>query len=130
MDGIIQESGVTINDFTNPVVFTVIAEDSMMTKYWIVTILAETSSSIDDFKEVALIFSPNPVRDELYIKMERLNGREAILEVYDLYGRKVEWHNIKNEGLTMLNVSDYLPGIYIGVVRLENRELLYKFLKE
>ena len=47
VNGIEQKSKSTVNDFTNPVVYTVVAENGVTTQDWIVTVTIEPSSETD-----------------------------------------------------------------------------------
>ena len=47
VDGVLQESKVSVNDFTNPVIYTVVAEDEVTTQNWIVTVTVEPNSATD-----------------------------------------------------------------------------------
>ncbi|MFC1584283.1 hypothetical protein ACFL5V_01910 [Fibrobacterota bacterium] len=49
-DGVVQESGISANDFTNPVVYTVFAEDGSSEEYTVATSLA--SADMDTTKEI------------------------------------------------------------------------------
>ena len=92
--------------------------------------MEDMSSNLLDLEDKQVFVYPNPVKDNLHIELNEINRSEVLLEVYDLFGRKVDRYKIKKEGLTTLNVSDFLPGIYFGVIQVENKEMLFKFLKE
>ena len=70
------------------------------------------------------------MKDELHINIKKLNGRVAILEIYDMLGRKLDEYDFKKEGLSTLNVRDYLPGIFFGVFHLENNDVIFKIMKQ
>jgi hypothetical protein len=47
VDGVLQESKVSVNDFTNPVIYTVVAEDEITTQDWLVTVTVKPNTATD-----------------------------------------------------------------------------------
>ena len=57
---------------------------------------------------------PNPVSDELIIKMNWAQGEPYLIEVTDLKGVKVyEVNNHNMSGIHALNTSKWIAGVYV-----------------
>lgn len=78
-----QESGVTANNFTNPVVYTIIAQDGIVEQNWTVTV--STLVGIDEVSPSELFIYPNPAKDKLFIS-STLN---CSVSIFSIVGEKV-----------------------------------------
>ena len=101
-----QVSGTTANDYTIPVVYTVVAEDGTTTQNWTVSVAIATA--IGTINETAINMYPNPTIDGFYINV---SDDTTTLSIFDLGGRLVLTQKIT--GKTYIDVSALQPGIYI-----------------
>jgi hypothetical protein len=115
-------SGVTQN-FTNPVVYTVTAEDGVTTKAWTVNVSVQTyvNALLENDKNVSIY--PNPTSDVLYINTanEILNVRIISMD------GKVILAKVVNKSI---NVSDLLSGTYIINIETQNNSYRLYFVKQ
>jgi glycosidase len=82
-------------------------------------------SGTDELFSRELAVYPNPVSDRLYIHADR---RIDSIEVFNMSGsRVIQACNIRNDGY--LDVSDLEQGIYLLVIRSDNRVTTIKFVK-
>ncbi len=113
-------SGATINpesgtpaDFTNPVTYTVTAEDGS-SQDWTVTVTVATSVP-DNFLDGKVLIWPNPNNGTFYLTMVSEQFADISMQVLDMGGRMVynkEYRSVNgiNE-LTETGISE--PGIYM-----------------
>ena len=85
--------------------------------------------STPDFDTTTFTISPNPVQDQLSIRLDELSS-STTLEVYDIHGRLLD--NLKiNEIEIQLDVSDYASGMYFIKMKGESGIThTSKFIKE
>lgn len=111
VQGIPQQSGLTVLDFTNPVVYTIIAEDGASVQEWIVTvsyITGITENSLFSFN-----IYPNPFSDKATIEFNNPNQANYKLSVFTISGNKVfEMDNITSDKIE-LKRSGLKSGVYI-----------------
>lgn len=79
------------------------------------------NTSVEYTKEEIPPFSPNPVKDKLFIKTTEFNNTDKI-QIFDLNGRKL----IETELKDIIDVTSLSKGIYIH--KIDNKE--WKFVKE
>jgi hypothetical protein len=68
---------------------------------------------------------PNPANDRLFVKFP-YSGQ---LTVYDVFGKQILFSDI-SEGITNLNIGNYVPGIYFVNINTTAGRFTDKFLKE
>lgn len=103
----LQVSNVTENDFTNPVVYRVIAENGTSFDY---TVTVSFNTGVDVSEWFSSIKSyPNPVSDRLTIEMTRPADR---IQIINGLGQTME--DIRNPGQTTVEIqtSTWMKGIY------------------
>ncbi len=84
IDGIIQESGVNINDFTNAVTYNVIAEDGETQKEWTVyTEIVVNSLNENTITELSLY--PNPNQGSFMFEVAECR----LIDIFDINGKIV-----------------------------------------
>jgi len=103
-NGEVQESGITPNDFTNPIIYHVLTPWGCM-KYW--TVVAHLETGILDLKENNISVYPNPAKDEVYIS----NARGFDLTIINNLGVKILEKRISNDKIS-LNLFDIEKGVY------------------
>lgn len=118
VDGLVQESGITANDFSNPITYTITAADKTTVQDWVVTV--NLAIGIGDFQNEKLRIYPNPFSESLSIEFGNPNQSKYKLTVYSISGRKVfEKDDITTEKLEFKPVN-LAKGIYIIELRGQN----------
>lgn len=104
-DATISPAPGTAQDFTNPVTYTVTAEDLATTRDWTVTVTIAVGV---ETAEKAITLYPNPVADRLY-----LNNLEGIdrITVSDITGSTILEMETPADA-AVLNMSKYRDGVY------------------
>ena len=128
MNNISQISGNTITDFSNPVVYTVIAEDEITTQEW--TVILEIATKIYEFKISVLKVYPNPFTDKTTVEFSNNEHNKYTLSVYGTTGNKViEMNNITSDKIE-LKRGMLKAGIYIielkGEKIFDNKMIIIK----
>lgn len=117
----VQVSGQTEHDFTNSLVYSVMAEDSTLAEY---DVYVYNAISVPDLPENAFLLYPNPVQNRLYV--QNVISVEQV-SVIDLAGRVV----VENRGGSSIDVAPLVSGVYLAVVHLDDgRTKIQKFMKE
>jgi hypothetical protein len=90
----------------------------------------EHHGSLEVSENRELIMWPNPVKDQLHMRMNMVDGRfyrNLVMEIYDIFGNKVMTPILKSiaeSGIDWtINVSTYSPGIYIAIIK-ENQIIM------
>ena len=105
-----QVSGVTINDFTNPLTYTVQAEDGSEANYTVNVNRADQILSAEADPEHLVVY-PNPASEVLFVRSEALI-RE--IRVYGLDGKLIANKSMGTPAHELkLNVSKINPGTYL-----------------
>lgn len=78
------------------------------------------ASGIDHNKRPDLSIMPNPAKGEVYVQISPFFKNEFSLYIYDLLGREVYTKEKNVNETERLDISNYLPGVYL--VRLTNRK--------
>lgn len=100
-----QKSGITANNFTNTVTYTVVSQSGLKTKKYLVTVtklLGLYDPSLDLFNVY-----PNPAQNELTINIPS-DPKEFEVVLYDNIGKQI--YSAKN--LYHLDLTQWAPGIY------------------
>lgn len=113
-----QVSGVTTNDFTNPVVYEVVAQDGTSIE-WTVTV--SVSTGIDDKQEMAFSVFPNPSNGNVFIHCDS-DFRGATIKIFDMTGALL-FEYAMNNARKALDLSQLSKGIYI--IRMETEKQTY-----
>jgi hypothetical protein len=74
---------------------------------------------------------PNPVGEQLYLRVENFNSTTVGFEtpeliIYDVFGNEIQKLTIKS-GTEVINIKGYSPGVYIAKIRMvtqQNRSLI------
>lgn len=98
----LQTSGVTSNNFTGIVIYTIMAEDSTTRDYYVKVYVMPTSVlNVDGNKGFAVW--PNPASHTIYFE------RPVDVTLYDINGKMIQSVSKAKE----LYVGDLIPGVYI-----------------
>ncbi len=112
VNGVLQIPGITENNFTEPVVYTVVAEDGSSADY---TVYVSFATQVNTHSPSTLIY-PNPIRNTLaIISSENI---EEIL-IHTINGITVEQKSCASNCI-LFDTSHLTPGIYILELRNMN----------
>jgi endoglucanase len=78
-------------------------------------------------REEKIKLYPNPARTSITI--EWTDANTGIIKIYDSYGQAVKMLNVRN-GLTTIDVSDLMSGLYFMHITTPNGLIIQKFIKE
>ncbi len=77
-----------------------------------------------------VLLSPNPVKDILSVRIGNIdNNAESELSIYTINGTKIESRKVE-ENRIVINMSDYLPGVYLIQFNSNNQLLTQKIIKQ
>jgi hypothetical protein len=128
--GVDQVSGVTPNDFTNPVVYTLTAPDGVTTRDWTVNTTIHTGSGIETGETPALTIYPNPNNGKFTLDFSNMNGK-VNYQIFDAKGSFVFGDEFTTNGNTIKELSlDLVPGIYFVKLNSETKSLIKKLIVE
>jgi hypothetical protein len=128
----IQESGVSVVDFTNsvttPVIYDVVAEDNMTTKAWEVTVSTETDLANNGAFNFAVY--PNPSNGQFDLNVYSENG--FTYSIYAVDGKLIHKAEIDATGEVSesINLKDIAPGVYTLKVTADNTSKIEKLVIE
>lgn len=111
-----QISGLNLNNFSSPVVYKVIAEDSINIKEWTVTVSRQVVSVASETSGNPLLkVYPNPSTGRVVIHLENITSPESRIEIINSLGERIYSSTIREPGLINENVdlSKFPSGIYI-----------------
>jgi putative ubiquitin-RnfH superfamily antitoxin RatB of RatAB toxin-antitoxin module len=106
-----QESGVTSNDFSSPVVYKITAEDDIMSQEWTITV--DRVTNINDISGKNFKIYPNPFSDYATVEFNNPNNKNHHLILYNILGEKVfEMNKITSEKV-IIKRGSLVSGIYL-----------------
>ncbi|MBC8045567.1 MAG: T9SS type A sorting domain-containing protein [Fimbriimonadaceae bacterium] len=80
-------------------------------------------------ENITLKVLPNPARDKCYINYSVTNSEEAVIQIFDIAGRKLfEENELKSEGIIQIDLSQLASGIYLGVISNGTENKTEKFV--
>lgn len=124
INGIIQTSGVNVNDFTTPVTYTVVAQDGTSKNYTVRVVKSSVSVNIPQ-KEFLKVY-PNPAGGILNIEHKEPVQR---IEIYSSTGQLLmEETPVSNSH--RLNIGQLEPGAYISFIYTAEGRIPYWFVKQ
>ncbi len=122
-----QLSNESVVDFSNPVVYEVMAEDQVNATNWTVTVTSDNSSGIDPEIADMVRISPNPFTESIQLSFG--DTQPTTLEVYDVTGRlKIQVKDLTNEFLS-LEIPG-LSGLYFIKLQWKDGFHFYKIVKQ
>lgn len=101
----VQTSGVSYNDYTSPVTYTVVAQDGS-TQNYIITV-TEGFVNVNKIESNKSIVYPNP--NNGWLKMNGINEGELI-ELYNSEGKMISLFNYQNQGIDLSHLNN---GVYL-----------------
>lgn len=111
-----QESGVTANDFTSPVTYTVTAENGTTTQDWVVTVTKAVS--VEDITNKGINIYPNPSNGVINITLNKYFK----LEIIDITGKIIFTKDINDNN----TVKIYKKGVYFLRFSKKNTTIIRK----
>ncbi|HCX23850.1 MAG TPA: hypothetical protein DHN29_18150 [Cytophagales bacterium] len=108
-------------DFTNPVIYTITAEDGITSEEWLVTVTKEAILGFEEALEVSIY--PNPTNQFVNIISEKV----LTVSLHDLSGQEV-LNSQKGKELTF-DLQELPKGMYLLVVREGDQITVQKILK-
>jgi hypothetical protein len=111
-----QFSGISVNDYTQPLIFHIVSEDSLLIKQWSVTITPK-STHIKDIKSkpADLSLYPNPSEGIIHIQFHNVPDSPTILEVFNSLGEKIYSVQYSERGsfMKVIDLSRFPSGIFL-----------------
>jgi hypothetical protein len=118
----IQESGVSSNNFLNPVIYNIHAQNGDIQSW---NINVSIATDLIDLQNKKILIYPNPVCDILYIDAEEV---EKII-IYNYNGLILYTQSINPEN-NKIDFSNFKSGLYIIEVKLQNSTIFEKIIKD
>ncbi|HOD88123.1 MAG TPA: GEVED domain-containing protein, partial [Bacteroidales bacterium] len=126
--GLVQQSGVTPNNFTNIVIYSVTAEDGTTVKNWAVNV--SEHSGIEDIEISKLSIYPNPNNGRFTLDFSDIYGK-VNYQIYDTKGSIILSDNLVVNGNAMKEVSlNIAPGVYYVKLITETQSIIEKLVVE
>lgn len=122
--GVTQTSGVTANDFTNPVIYTVVAQDGTTFSY---TVILAGTTGIDKAEARSLKIFPNPAFGLLSIETESLIDH---ILVSNMLGQEVSTYHDINASSVSIDLSSQPKGVYFIKISCGEKILIRKVMIE
>jgi gliding motility-associated-like protein len=122
INGVIQESNITVNDFTTPITYVLLSADESTTSYYSVMVTLEQSLDAANF------FSPNgdQINDTWMIRNPELYDN-CEFTIYDAMGNKVFHQTGYNNDWEGKYRDRELPnGTYYYIIKCDDTKLSYK----
>lgn len=123
VNGKTQISGVSANDFTNPVIYAIITPAGEVD--WTVTVHAGNTLGIVNLQESGFELYPSPAMDFLFVKADEIRD----IEVIDMAGNLQVHQEGGNGGIQKMDVSKLPSGIYLLRVFRGNQMEMKRFIK-
>ncbi len=122
ISGIPQISGTTPNDYTNPIIYNILAEDTVTNQDWIITVTQ--ANTIEEEEIEGLEIYPNPTDDNLNI----ISRKEQISEIQlnSVTGETILQYDASNKQTGfVLSLKSIPSGIYYLKLKIKDK-VLYK----
>ncbi|HON18181.1 MAG TPA: T9SS type A sorting domain-containing protein [Salinivirgaceae bacterium] len=123
VDTVLQIPGFTRNNFSEPVVYTIVAEDTSTAQYTVtVSIQTETSAAIAQ----KISYNPNPVKNILNISSADII---RYVEILDINGT-TKYNNKPENNFIQLNLSNLTDGVFIVKLIFDDRMETIRIIKD
>jgi len=120
-----QVSGVTANNFTNPVTYTVLAEDATTTQDWVVTVTI--LDGVNENLQANVKVYPNPTSGIVTIEGNFENT--TLAQVIDITGKVILSMQLDNT-MNKMDLSSFESGLYFIQLVSGNEKAMYKISKQ
>ena len=118
VNGVVQQKNVTPNDFSEPILYVIQAENGD-TSHYIVKVNLKTSES-EYLNQSEIEMFPNPATDQIIVAINYELNEESFVRIFDINGQQVIHHNFQNQKLIEIDVSALPEGIYL--VKIQTKE--------
>ncbi|MBN2763506.1 MAG: T9SS type A sorting domain-containing protein, partial [Bacteroidales bacterium] len=130
IEGISQESGVSINDFNTPVTYTIISQTNN-SQEWIVSVTADEEVAFHEMTDLEFEIHPNPASNYVYIK-SNLNMTDVLnIELIDITGcPQVMYRScLYGDQVITMELSDGLAdGLYFIKIKTAKRIFMQRII--
>lgn len=128
VNGVPQVSGVTANNFTNPVIYNIVAENGTDNANWTVTVDVASEISINESAGIKIY--PNPNKGNFIINFTSLDGN-VIYQIFDSKSAIITEKSLKDVKNTVEEVKvDVNPGVYHIRIITNDRIFIEKIVIE
>ncbi|HOM35519.1 MAG TPA: fibronectin type III domain-containing protein [Bacteroidales bacterium] len=128
VNGVPQVSGVTANNFTNPVIYNIVAENGTDNANWTVTVDVASEISINESAGIKIY--PNPNKGNFIINFTSLDGN-VIYQIFDSKSAIITEKSLKDVKNTVEEVKvDVNPGVYHIRIITDDRIFIEKIVIE
>jgi hypothetical protein len=94
VNGVVQQKNVTPNDFSEPILYVIQAENGD-TSHYIVNVILKTGES-EYLNQSAFEIYPNPANDQIIIAFIKESNEESFVSIFHINGQQVIQHNFQN----------------------------------
>lgn len=123
-NGVPQEPGVTPNDFTNPVIYSIISPGGCGSE-WMVIADIETGNKINP--DEGFCIYPNPSNGKFFFEIPAQNNGPGEIMITDLSGRTV-FEEAMATDKTEIDLSDHPKGMYFLEIKSGDLSIVRKLL--
>lgn len=123
----INPSSGTARDFTNPVIYTVTAQDAT-TKQWTVSVTKLTAIIDNEMLNESIVVFPNPTSGELNIDFKELKVNIISASILDVQGKEV--YKINDVTKRTIQLNTLMDGFYTLQIETENGVINKKIVKQ
>ncbi|MFN3917697.1 MAG: T9SS type A sorting domain-containing protein [Flavobacteriales bacterium] len=87
-------------------------------------------NSIDEQLTAKIRIYPNPTKDFLFVDFDMtLNDDFFLMDIIDISGKKIKSQQIRKIGLTSIDVSRFVPGVYfMNLIGESGQNITFKFV--
>ncbi|WP_347925333.1 T9SS type A sorting domain-containing protein [Pontimicrobium sp. SW4] len=94
-----------------------------------ITMAAFHTLGLNEYKVNTFSISPNPGRDKLNLRLEKLNNAIVTVEVFDVLGKKIYVDKMEKNNKSV-NVSQWNNGVYLVRLTTETSTQTKRFVKQ
>ena len=120
------ESGVARN-FSQPVTYTVTAENRTTVQVWTVSLVNGTVLGIATEMDIQIY--PNPVNDYLVIPLASIDNAPVTIAITDMSGQQIKSWQVTQQHEVRLDVREYQAGIYLLSIAQGDQLSFARFIK-
>ena len=120
-----QESCISANDFTAPVIYTVKAQNGITDQDWQVTVDQVVTGISDELGIEGIHIFPNPVRNVLFVDIENDFTGLIVIHITDLTGKTIHYQKLaKNQRRIVLSV-DIISGSQLYIIHIRQGDNVF-----
>jgi len=125
----IDPPGGTMQDFTDPFIYTVTSENGQTVKDW--TVFIDITTDVKERTDPGMVLYPNPTHGKFQISGSKFQNDINRVEIMDLYGKVIMEAGNRGSGVTSMEFdASHLPsGIYFVKVCFDKKMIIKKMIK-